>query len=160
MGITSRENPVHSNPTCVCLCGRVVVDRFICRCAHRQCHAMAFWHDRHATAPSPSALHLTLLCLLIVFLRLTSALQYVAGSPCESVCADAGTLNEDVVCLDADYQALPQGRAYQKCVACQLNSTAVDTSKNETDVGWGLCMLPTLSYLLRTHATIWGQSKC
>ncbi len=121
---------------------------------------MAFWHDRHATAPSPSALHLTLLCLLIVFLRLTSALQYVAGSPCESVCADAGTLNEDVVCLDADYQALPQGRAYQKCVACQLNSTAVDTSKNETDVGWGLCMLPTLFYLLRTHATIWGQSKC
>lgn len=111
---------------------------------------MAFWHDRHATALSPSALHLTLLCLLTVFLRLTSALQCVAGSPCESVCADAGTLNEDVVCLDADYQSLPQGRAYQKCVACQLNSTAVDTSKNETDVGWGLCMLPTLFYLLRT----------
>jgi hypothetical protein len=32
-------------------------------------------------------------------------------------------------------------------VACQLNSTAVDTTKNETDVGWGLCM-PTDSLLL------------
>lgn len=117
---------------------------------------MAGWHDHSATAPPPSPslsrLSLTILCLLTVLLRLTSALQTVAGSPCESVCADAGTLEGDVVCLDADYQSLPQGRAYQNCVACQLNSTSVDTSKNETDVEWALCMLAI--FLIHIHLHI------
>ena len=97
---------------------------------------MAYWHDRPATAAVYVAF-----CLLIVLLRVTSALQSVPDSPCESVCADAGTLEDDVVCLDADYQSLEQGQAFRKCVSCQLNSTAVDTAKNETDVEWGLCMI-------------------
>ena len=106
---------------------------------------MAYWHDRPATAAVYIAIY-----LLTVLLRVTSALQSVAGSPCESVCADAGTLKDDVVCLDADYQSLDQGRAFRKCVACQLNSTAVDTVKNETDVEWGLRMiLSTLSNLCK-----------
>lgn len=94
---------------------------------------MANWHDRPATA----ALYLAI-CLLTIALRLTSALPTVAGSPCESVCVNAGDPVEDVVCLDADYQNLENGRAFQKCVSCQLNSTAVDTERNETDVGFGL----------------------
>jgi len=97
---------------------------------------MANWHDRPATA----ALYLAI-CLLVFTARLTSGLPTVAGSPCEPVCANAGDLVEDVVCLDADYQNLENGRAFQKCVSCQLNSTAVDTEKNETDVEYGLCML-------------------
>lgn len=130
---------------------------------------MAGWHDRSATAPPPSPslsrLSLTFLCLLTVLLRLTSALQTVAGSPCESVCADAGTLEDDVVCLDADYQSLPQGRAYQTCVACQLNSTSVDRSKNETDVDWALCMLAIfltyihISVVLLFSAVIYSVQK-
>ncbi|KIX00506.1 uncharacterized protein Z518_10646 [Rhinocladiella mackenziei CBS 650.93] len=96
---------------------------------------MAYWHDRPATA----AVYIVI-CLLTVLLRPTSALSSVSGSPCESVCSDAGNLEDDIVCLDADYQSLSKGRAFQKCVGCQLNSTAVDTGKNETDVEWGLCM--------------------
>ncbi|KAJ9605112.1 hypothetical protein H2200_010502 [Cladophialophora chaetospira] len=100
---------------------------------------MAYWHDRSATSAAPR--YVALLYLLTAFLRVTYALQSVPGSPCDSVCADAGTLEEDVVCLDANYQSLDNGRAFQKCVACQLNSTAVDTASNETDVGWGLLAL-------------------
>ncbi|OAP62231.1 hypothetical protein AYL99_04434 [Fonsecaea erecta] len=101
---------------------------------------MAYWHDRLATGAPPSMLAIVGL-LLAVLLRLTSALQSVAGSPCQSVCANAGSLEQDVLCLDADYQALPSGRAFQTCVACQLNSTAVDTANNETDVAWALLAL-------------------
>lgn len=99
---------------------------------------MAYWHDRPATSAAPR--YVALLYLLTAFLRVTYALRSVSGSPCDSVCADAGTLEDDVVCLDANYQSLDSGRAFQKCVACQLNSTAVDTANNETDVGWGLRM--------------------
>lgn len=95
---------------------------------------MAYWHDRPATA----ALY-AVICLLTA-LRVTSALQTVAGSPCASICSDAGNLEDDIVCLDANYQSLRQGRAFQNCVGCQLNSTAVDTANNETDVEWALCM--------------------
>ncbi|KAG9785202.1 hypothetical protein KCU88_g2564, partial [Aureobasidium melanogenum] len=99
---------------------------------------MACWHDRPATAP---LLYPVLICLLTALPRLILALQSVPGSPCESVCSVAGSLEDDVICLDADYKSLDNGRKLQKCVACQLNSTAVDTSNNETDVGWALLAL-------------------
>ena len=95
---------------------------------------MAFrQHDRPATA----ALYVAF-CLLTALLRFTAALQSVPGSPCEPVCANAGQLQDDVVCLDADYRNLENGRAFQTCVSCQLNSTAVDTDTNATDVEYGL----------------------
>ncbi|EXJ95967.1 hypothetical protein A1O1_01092 [Capronia coronata CBS 617.96] len=99
---------------------------------------MACWHDRPATAPRFPCL---ILCLLPILLRVTSALQSVPGSPCEPVCSAAGSLEDDVVCLDANYRSLEQGRNFQECVACQLNSTAVDTGNNETDVEWALLAL-------------------
>ena len=99
---------------------------------------MAYWHDRSATSAAPR--YVAWLYLLTALLRVTQALQSVRGSPCDSVCANAGTLEDDVVCLDANYQSLDSGRAFQKCVACQLNSTAVDTANQETDVQWGLRM--------------------
>ena len=95
---------------------------------------MAYWHDRSATSAAPR--YIALLYLLTALLCVTNALQSVPGSPCDSVCANAGTLESDVVCLDANYQSLDSGRAFQKCIACQLNSTAVDTTNNETDVAW------------------------
>jgi len=96
---------------------------------------MAYWHDRAATRAASLLWLLTLLC------RITSALQTVHGSPCESVCSNAGSLEDDVVCLDANYQSLAPGRAFEACVSCQLNSTAVDTASNETDVEWALLAL-------------------
>jgi hypothetical protein len=102
---------------------------------------MAYWHDRTATgAAAPRYTTSLLLCLLTALLRVTHALQSVPGSPCEDVCSAAGNLADDVVCLDASYQSLAPARAFQNCVACQLNSTAVDTANNYTDVAWGLSM--------------------
>ncbi|ETI29122.1 hypothetical protein G647_01575 [Cladophialophora carrionii CBS 160.54] len=107
---------------------------------------MAYWHDRPATgarSPRPPRFRQIALLYLVLtaFASVTSALQSVPGSPCESVCSDAGTLENDVVCLDANYQSLSSGRGFQKCVACQLNSTAVDTVNNNTDVEYGLLAL-------------------
>lgn len=69
-----------------------------------------------------------------------TGLQYVPGSKCASVCGDsaAGTLEDDVVCLDAQYGTRP-GSFLRDCISCELNSTAVDSTNNITDVQWGLC---------------------
>ena len=89
--------------------------------------------DRLATA----AVYLVL-CLLTTLVRPATALQTVPGSPCQSTCAQAGNLQDNVVCLDADYGESETGRLYRECVSCQLNSTAIDTGKNETDVEFAL----------------------
>lgn len=78
---------------------------------------------------------IALLCLV----HIAAAFQYVPDSPCEPQCRE-GTLTEDAVCLDNLYQDSNNGSRLQECVACLLNSTAVDQAKNETDVEWGLCM--------------------
>ena len=84
----------------------------------------------------------SLIVLLTVILRLSNALQYVPGSPCASLCSTdkAGSINEDAVCLDREYKDTTGGQNIEKCVGCLLNSTAIDTAANETDVQWGLCM--------------------
>ncbi|KIV94195.1 hypothetical protein PV10_01984 [Exophiala mesophila] len=81
------------------------------------------------------------LCLLTTLVRPATALQTVPGSPCQSTCARAGNLQDNVVCLDADYGESETGRLYRECVSCQLNSTAIDTGKNETDVEFALIAL-------------------
>ena len=69
------------------------------------------------------------------------ALESVAGSPCAPICdAEAeGALKDDVVCLDGQYSSTSRGRNFKDCIACQLNSTAVDTTNNVTDVDWAFC---------------------
>lgn len=82
---------------------------------------------------------LTLLGISVLVPRV-SALNFVAGGPCESVCSDdvAGAVSEDVRCLDSEFNVTPA--SYLKtCVSCQLNSTAVDPVTKATDVEWGLC---------------------
>lgn len=71
---------------------------------------------------------------------LVSALQHVAGGQCESACSDAsvGTLHQDVVCLDGEFDSTP-GSYFKQCVSCQLNSTSVDPATNLSDVDWALC---------------------
>lgn len=94
--------------------------------AHRQ-------RDRLTTV----AVYLAL-CLLSTLFRPATALQTVPGSPCQSTCDRAGNLEDSVVCLDIDYADTEAGRLYRDCVSCQLNSTAIDNGKNETDVEFAL----------------------
>jgi hypothetical protein len=76
--------------------------------------------------------------LLLSFLHIAAAYQYVEGSPCANLCNE-GTLIDDAVCLDAQYADTANGTRLESCVGCLLNSTAVDTANNQTDVEWGLC---------------------
>ena len=84
-----------------------------------------------------AAAGLRFLFAILTFLRLSYAFQYVVNSGCASICA-SGTLTEDAVCLDAEYKSKEGGQKLESCVGCLLNSTAVDTAKNETDVEFGL----------------------
>ena len=74
---------------------------------------------------------------ILILLQLSQAFQFVPNSPCASTCRD-GTLTDDAVCLDAEYGSTGGGKRLESCVGCLLNSTAVDTAKNETDVEYGL----------------------
>lgn len=89
----------------------------------------------------PAASLSQLLVIFLTFIRFTTALQYVSGSSCASLCSTdvAGTLEDDIVCVDEDYQENKKASSFQKCVGCLLNSTAVDTTHNISDVEWGLC---------------------
>ena len=79
------------------------------------------------------------LVVFLYILNITTAYQYVPNSPCEPQCKE-GTLTEDAVCLDEQYRDTPGGSRLETCVGCLLNSTAVDTANNQSDVEWGLCM--------------------
>lgn len=85
----------------------------------------------------------TAILLLLNFQQAVLGFEHVPNSPCADLCSGnpQNTLVNDVVCLDGDYFNTPDGQAFRKCVACELNSTAVDTAINQSDVDWGLCML-------------------
>lgn len=93
--------------------------------------------------PRPAAATVATWFLVVLLSRVAkiTAFQTVPGSPCAEVCAGshAGTLAQDVVCLDNLYDTSVNGSNFKECVACELNSTAVDTARNESDVEWGLC---------------------
>lgn len=80
--------------------------------------------------------------LLLAFLQSAYAFGHVPGSPCADLCSGnpQNTLANDVVCLDNDFFDSADGEAIHKCIACQLNSTAVDTAANQSDVEWALRM--------------------
>jgi hypothetical protein len=96
--------------------------------------------DPNATAGLRSLL------VLLYLLHLTDAFRYVPGSPCQSSC-EVVNLDQDAVCLDDSYRDTENGTRIEDCVGCLLNSTAVDTANNATDVEWGLCM--------KTAHTLW-----
>lgn len=67
-----------------------------------------------------------------------SALRTVPGSPCEKTCTDNNlNLANNTVCLDNNYKD-GSGKQFRDCTTCLLNSTAVDTAANISDVYWGL----------------------
>jgi hypothetical protein len=91
----------------------------------------------HTAATGFRIIHLILLAIL-TSIPISSAFQTVPGSDCADRCAD-GNIDEDAVCLDAQYRTSEGGRRVESCTSCLLNSTAVDTASNTTDVEWGLC---------------------
>ena len=77
--------------------------------------------------------------LAISFSSPASALQTVPGSSCADICArDNLNYANNTVCLDDAYQT-GSGQQFRECTTCLLNSTAVDTANNISDVYWGLC---------------------
>ena len=72
-----------------------------------------------------------------------SALQYVPGSNCTSVCATGetspATNGKDITCNDSDFNDTATGSAFQACVSCELRSQASNQTTGQTDVGWALC---------------------
>jgi len=68
------------------------------------------------------------------------SLQVVPNSPCESVCnpAQFGTTQDDIVCLDSDYTATTNGSRFERCVSCELTSSAIDPKTGTSDPLWAL----------------------
>lgn len=79
--------------------------------------------------------------LTISILVLSSqALRAVPFGPCASLCGNTSdTTSDEIVCSDTDYQGTAAGQTAQACISCQLNSTAVDTATNTSDLQWALC---------------------
>ncbi|KAI9931007.1 hypothetical protein ASPWEDRAFT_102057 [Aspergillus wentii DTO 134E9] len=78
--------------------------------------------------------------LLSHFTPVVLGLSTAAGSPCESVChrETTNTTSSEIVCLDRQYNGTTKGNNFQSCVDCQLKSSYVDSTTQETDVQWGL----------------------
>ncbi|RMZ75537.1 hypothetical protein DV738_g5403, partial [Chaetothyriales sp. CBS 135597] len=108
----------------------------------------AYWDDEHHTGRNlarygiayVSIAKLEAFLAVLALVQLSGAFQYVPGSSCQSICAN-GSLDADAVCLDAEFNSTAGGRRVRSCVGCLLNSTAVDTATNETDVEFGLLAL-------------------
>lgn len=92
-----------------------------------------------STALHVCAAYVLTAILSISFSDTASALQTVPGSQCADLCTQ-NDLNyaNNTVCLDEDYQT-GGGQQFRECTTCLLNSTAVDTASNISDVYWGLC---------------------
>lgn len=83
---------------------------------------------------------LSFVLLLLTFSSPSIALRAVPSGHCAAVCGDVTTTKgTDIVCVDQDYGNTPKGLAFEACISCQMNSTAVDTTTGETDLQWMLC---------------------
>ncbi|PQE16610.1 Lpxtg-domain-containing protein [Rutstroemia sp. NJR-2017a BBW] len=88
----------------------------------------------------PSLILAPSLFLLTSFLEPTNALKALSDSPCAVKCGNVlgGTTGEDdIVCDDSNYTS-SIGTTFSSCVGCQLASSFVDPTTNETDLQWGL----------------------
>lgn len=94
--------------------------------------------DEQSSGTAMMRLTRLLTTTLLVFHVL--AFDHVPDSPCSDVCSgkSQNTLDNAVVCLDRDYFNTTEGIAFRSCTACELNSTAVDAAKNQSDVDWAL----------------------
>lgn len=101
-------------------------------------HVFKFWWFGIAKM---TARRLVTATFLLTCLQAVLSFQHVPNSPCTDVCSGnpQNTLEKDVVCFDTDYTDNKDGEALRNCVACELNSTAVDTANNQSDVEWALC---------------------
>lgn len=85
-----------------------------------------------------------ILCLLSNCLPVL-ALHVVPGSNCTVLCCSqtglSNTTIEDVTCNDKDYDSTNVGKAFEKCVACEIGSDSFSPTTVQTDLGWALCTL-------------------
>lgn len=75
------------------------------------------------------------LALLTALASSSIALQVLPNSPCAVQCGNdlGGTSGADIACLDTSYGITP-GQTFQTCVGCQLSSTYVDPTTQQTDL--------------------------
>jgi hypothetical protein len=78
--------------------------------------------------------------LALLLPNLAVALKAVPSAQCSSVCGNiSATTQEEIVCNDFDLSNKDQGKVFQACIKCQMNSTAVDPGTGETDLHWMIC---------------------
>lgn len=92
------------------------------------------------------------LSLLLLSASRVNGLEVTPNSPCKSKCATgtAGTAENNIVCLDSDYNSTSSGAQFQECVECELGSKAADPVTGTTDVMWALCKSMHANSALRT----------
>ncbi|KAM3081600.1 hypothetical protein ACMFMG_005052 [Clarireedia jacksonii] len=88
----------------------------------------------------PSSILAPSLILVTSFLEPINALKALSDSPCATKCGNVlgGTTGtDDIVCEDSNYSS-SIGTIFSGCVGCQLGSSYIDPTTNETDLQWGL----------------------
>ena len=90
-------------------------------------------------------LHWYILCVVFAkhFISSANALEVVAGSNCTSHCLSSltaySTNGSDVACHDSDYNTTVSGGTFQECVSCELESQAIDSQPDQSNLGWAFC---------------------
>jgi len=80
---------------------------------------------------------LSFICSLVIFTIPTTAILAVASGKCAGVCGNVTTTQaSDIVCTDSDYANTPTGQAFENCINCEMNSSAVDPYTGDTDLKW------------------------
>jgi len=95
----------------------------------------------------------TTLVLNSIFVLSSTAVLVAPGSQCAVSCGNvlSSTSPDDITCTDSTYASSSAGQVFQSCVSCEVTSTYVDESTNQTD-------LEALLYNLRYSASscLWG----
>ncbi|KAL1961075.1 hypothetical protein VTO42DRAFT_4963 [Malbranchea cinnamomea] len=80
------------------------------------------------------------LTLSSILARPAYSLRVASGSPCWDTCSkpSVNTTGDDIVCRDYMFSEEEEGRRFEECVSCELESTHFLKRYDETDVEWGL----------------------
>ena len=85
----------------------------------------------------------SLLFLLSLLFAQSLCLHVVPGSNCTAVCSNnvtsSNTTENDITCVDYDYNSTDVGKSFQRCISCEMGSHTFDHETQQTDLGWALC---------------------
>ena len=87
----------------------------------------------------PSVVSRTLV-LIATFISSSNALYALEKSPCAPQCGNVlgSTSGSELTCYDSGYGSTA-GTVFSGCVGCQLSSTFVDPTSQQTDLEAALC---------------------